>query len=396
MTTGTRRRESISGRQDGAGEGDRRQRPRKSTHTFVANPGPGSRESPRPLHDALDPRLLTPQTWQELFDVFQIHYSADLPFLHPPTFLKPLRQASMQLTSSNAPNDPATTARPPASPEFLLAFLALTARFHPRLIAQHSPPTSGRASNPLLASEYYAAAAHERLSSSWTDNHVQDIERTQAMLMLGLHEWGMCRGAKAWLTVGNAIRSAQAMGLQYEMDLDDEPLSRSVALHCEAERLGVDRRNSSSQDSDMGDAFIQQEVRRRTFWSCFIMDRYLSSGKYRPQMLHAKELRIQLPASERSFLFAEKVRTLMLGEEDHRVGGRAEVQNTRQASVMLGTAGTPEPKMTHSPNGVVKHEVEDDGTRLEIGTDEGLVSRYVKILEIYGHIIKWSCSGGRR
>jgi len=146
----------------------------------------------------------------------------------------------------------------------------------------------------------------------------------------------------------------------------------------------------------MGDAFIQQEVRRRTFWSCFIMDRYLSSGKYRPQMLHAKELRIQLPASERSFLFAEKVRTLMLGEEDHRVGGRAEVQNTRQASVMLGTAGTPEPKMTHSPNGVVKHEVEDDGTRLEIGTDEGLVSRYVKILEIYGHIIKWSCSGGRR
>lgn len=388
-----RRRGSISGRTDGAAEGERRPRPRKSAHAFVANPGAGPRESPRPQLDALDPKLLTPQVWQELFDIFQIHYSADLPFLHPPTFLKPLRQATVPLPSTLTGNEPASHARPPASDEFLLAFLALTARFHPKIVQHHSPPTSARPSNPLIASEYYASAASERLSHGWTDSSGPDIERTQAMLMIGLHAWGMCKGAKAWLAVGHAIRTAQAMGLQYEMDLDDEPLSRSVALSSEADRLGVDRRHKSSEGNEVGDIFIQQEIRRRTFWSCFIMDRYLSSGKYRPQMLHVADLRIQLPASERSFLFAEKVRTLMLGEEENRVG-RAEVQNNRQASVMLGT-GTPEPKTVPSPKSMFMDESSEE-PRLECGVEEGLVSRYIKALEIYGKVIKWSCAGGRR
>lgn len=387
-----RRRTSVSGRADGAGEGERRQRPRKSGTSIVANHGSRRRDSPRPQLDAFDPRVLTPQVWQELFDIFQIHYSADLPFLHPPTFLKPLRQAGMQTPSAPTPNDPENNARPPASDEFLLAFLALTARFHPKLVLHHSPPTATRPSNPLIASEYYAAVATERLAGAWADSQHSDIERTQAMLMIGLHSWGMCRGAKAWLAVGTAIRAAQAMGLQFEMDLDDEPLSRSVALNCEAERLGVDRRDSNAEGEEDGDRFIQQEIRRRTFWSCFIMDRYLSSGKYRPQMLHATDLRIQLPASERSFLFAEKVRTLMLGEEDNRVR-RAKVQSHRQASVMLGTTGTPEPKRTGSPTGV---DADVEAARLESGADEGLVSRYIKILEIYGQVIRWSCAGGRR
>ncbi|KAK5165459.1 uncharacterized protein LTR77_008988 [Saxophila tyrrhenica] len=391
VTTGTRRRDSLSGGPSGLGEGERRVRPKKSNHTFVASSGTGLNESLRPALDALDSRLLTPQVWQELFDIFQIHYSADLPFVHPPTFLKPLRQANMQPSPTIAtPNDIHSGPRPPVSPEFLLSFLALTARFHPKLVSHHSPPTSARPSNPLIAAEYYAAAASEKLSNNWTESTLQDIDRIQALLMLGLHEWGMCRGAKAWLTIGSAIRQAQAMGLQYEMDLDDEPLSRSMALHSEAERLGVKTRsNSISEDSSTNerDAFIQQEVRRRTFWSCYIMDRYLSSGKYRPQMLQAKELRIQLPASERSFLFAEKVRTLMLGEEEHKVAGRAEVQSHRQAS--LGMTGTPDRKGQ-------MHDSGEPEERLQVGADEGLVSRYVKILEIYGKVVKWSCAGGRR
>ncbi|GAB7361601.1 hypothetical protein MBLNU230_g1653t1 [Neophaeotheca triangularis] len=294
---------------------------------------------------------------------------------------------------------PIGATRPPASPEFLLAFLALTARFHPVLVEQHSPPTATRASNPLIAAEYYAVAAHEHVASAWTGNDSGlHIEKIQAALMLGLHEWGMCRGAKAWLIVGGAIRSAQAMGLQYDQDLDDEPMSRSLALEGELEKLGLPT-GQSGKSSAMGQgdeewAFINQEVRRRTFWSCFIMDRYLSSGKYRPQMLHARELRIQLPASERSFTFAEKVRTLMLGEEERDVASRDQVQNNRQESVRHGTGEEPGFARNHSINGVLAHD-NDEGL-LEIGDDEGLVSRYIKILEIYGKVIRWSCAGGRR
>jgi hypothetical protein len=175
-----------------------------------------------------------------------------------------------------------------------------------------------------------------------------------------------------------------------------------VALPAEVEGLVVGnesaRRASLTSAKSSEDAFILQEIRRRTFWSCYIMDRYLSSGKYRPQMLHARELRIQLPASERSFLFAEQVRTLMLGEEYKRVGGpgRADLQTQRQQSVMLATTSTPEPNGSSSPRGNPVPQSDDDKTRLEVGTDEGLVSRYVKILEIYGKVVKWSCAGGRR
>ncbi|KAK5003346.1 hypothetical protein LTR60_006859, partial [Cryomyces antarcticus] len=95
--------------------------------------------------------------------------------------------------------------RPPASATFLLAFLALTARFHPVIIAHHSPATSTRPSNPIVASEYYANAANARVAGSYDDNlGALDVERIQALLMLGLHEWGMCRGARAWITVGVA------------------------------------------------------------------------------------------------------------------------------------------------------------------------------------------------
>ncbi|OCK85967.1 hypothetical protein K432DRAFT_202969 [Lepidopterella palustris CBS 459.81] len=304
-------------------------------------------------------------------------------------------------------NQPPSPPLPPAQPVLLLAFLALTARFHPLLVAHHSPATSSRQSNPLVASEYYAAAAKSRLAGQFGDSlGLPNLERTQALLMLGLHDWGMCQGAKAWVSVGVAIRSAQVLGLQFEQELDDMPLARSYALNAEAHHLGVnpDHRESRSMFSK-GDAFIEQEIRRRTFWSCFIMDRYLSSGKYRPSMLNVQDLRIQLPGSERAFLFGEKVRTLLLGEELDGVAGRAEVQSQRQASVMLGTRSGDRERShengdrasgLYGNHGDNRMRDDEENGRWEVGADEGVLSRFIKALDLYGSIVKWSCAGGRR
>ena len=76
--------------------------------------------------------------------------------------------------------------------------------------------------------------------------------------------------------------------------------------------------------------------------------------------------------------------------------GRADVQNHRQQTVMLGTGGTPEPYRTSTPNGHAIVDGEEDKGRLETGADEGLESQYIKVLELYGKVIKWSCAGGRR
>ncbi|ORY15610.1 fungal-specific transcription factor domain-domain-containing protein [Clohesyomyces aquaticus] len=406
---GIARRESIiAGQHPGEGsssqgETPRRPRPKKAIAP-TSSSSYSNKESSRPLLDALDPQLLTPKIWTELFEIFQLHFSTDLPFLHPPTFLKPLRQSTLH----SPPVDTSTaqspsSSQPPASPLLLLAFLALTARFHPTLVAHHSPATSSRPSNPIVASEYYAAAARSRLTSpSGESLDMPTLERTQALLMMGLHDWGMCQGVKAWLSIGVAIRSAQILGLQFEQELDDMPLSRSVALNAEVDHMGVspDRLGRSTMISK-SDEFIEQEIRRRTFWSCFIMDRYLSSGKYRPSMLNTQDLRIQLPSSDRAFMFGEKVKTQLLGEDAEGVAHRADVQNQRKATVMLGTQNGDRERNEENGNGFYSnhdHQIRDSGdnARWEIGLDEGALSRFIKALDLYGSIVKWSCGGGRR
>lgn len=395
---GSRRREgSISGRQDGSVDPDRRVKPRKSVQSYSGSSlGLRSLESPRPTLDYLDPRILTPNVWKELFDIFQMHYSADLPFLHKASFLKPLRNTTAPPPGSSVSASDASAARPPGSDYFLLAFLALTARFHPRLVAHHSPPTASRPSNPLMASEYYATCASDKQTTLWSehDNQNTTIDGIQAGLMIGLHDWGMCRGHRAWMRVGMCIRAAQSIGLQYEQDLDDEPNSRSFALDSEAERMGIrDRQEPSNAPLSENERNVAQEIRRRTFWSCYAMDRYLSSGKYRPQMLSAPQLRTQLPASDRTFAFGDKVRTLMLGDQCGLGITRAKVQHDRQA--MLG-AGHQAEAAAASPSSMSEKEKENDKGILQVGDDEGLVSRYMKILEIYGKVVQWSCAGGRR
>ena len=327
------------------------------------------------------------------FDIFQLHFSTDLPFIHPPTFLKPLRQANILGPQYTAPSsEQASAVRPPASTEFLLAFLALTARFHPKIVAHHSPPTAGHLSNPLVGSEFYASAASARIKAINGEKlGIYDLETIQAILMLSLHDWGMNRGAQAWACLGTAIRSAQALGLHYESDHDNLTSARTIPVMTEERpSMPVSGRDSAHAGSS-NDAFVQAEIRRRTFWTCFIMDRYLSDGKYRPSAINMKDIRIQLPASEQAFLFGAKVRTLMLGEDADTP--RVEVQLQRRASLIGEVLNGGVKRTSFSANGL-GGLAEEEQCKVEVGAEEGLVSRYIRILDVYSRVVKWSCGGG--
>jgi hypothetical protein len=111
--------------------------------------------------------------------------------------------------------------------------------------------------------------------------HVDEstLNRTQALLLLTGHSWGAGEGRRAWALLGMAVRMAQTLGLFEES---------SVA--------------SSS------DGFILAESRRRTAWTCFLMDSLLSGGKGRDRCLSAEQMRIQLPCDMDSYNFGEPVR----------------------------------------------------------------------------------------
>jgi hypothetical protein len=59
---------------------------------------------------------------------------------------------------------------------------------------------------------------------------------------------------------------------------------------------------------------LEREVRKRTMWTCFILDRVISFITARPQMFQATKLQIGLPCSEQAFLFEEETRCFKLTE----------------------------------------------------------------------------------
>ena len=69
-----------------------------------------------------------------------------------------------------------------------------------------------------------------------------------------------------------------AFALQLHKDLGYDPLRPGVAL-----------------------SFTDREIRRRTMWACFLMDRFNSSGTDRPTFIKEETLRIPLPIKEKNF-----------------------------------------------------------------------------------------------
>lgn len=313
----------------------------------------------------LDSPILTTAVWNEVFEIFKLHFSTEFSFLHQPTFLARVRQVMRRASGSHARGfeddalqspQMANTPELPDTKALLLGILTLTARFHPALTQYYSP---GPNPDPLAASEYYAEALTSRLNAVTLTS--PSIELIQALLMLGLHTWGMCRGQKSFLLVGMAVRMAQVMGLESEDDREPEG-TRASSSSDDADN--VDNKPSDFRLRNESDEVIESEVRRRTLWSCFIMDRMLTGGKRRRSMIQVEDLCVQLPCSEEAFSFGERVLTGIL--TDGRNSGEP-MSNEKWRERSHGCAN-----------------------------DDGVLSRFIKMVEIWGRFCRWSCSGGRR
>lgn len=147
------------------------------------------------------------------------------------------------------------------------------------------------------------------------------LHRAQILLMLTGHSWGAGEGRRAWVYLGMAVRMAQVLGL-----FDELPPATSR------------------------EAFIDAEERRRTAWTCFLMDSLLSGCKGRERMLSAANMHIQLPCDAECFSFGEPVCT-------ERLDG-----TSRSVSSM-------------SPLGSL-----------------GIIAHSMKIADIWGAVASWACT----
>ncbi|KAL8356514.1 hypothetical protein RB601_001692 [Gaeumannomyces tritici] len=285
---------------------------RASTKSAL-EPGKSSRPATLLIHEAEENKLLQegaealpPREIQEhLAEVFfENIYGQAYHILHKPSYMRKLRAGSLP-------------------PVLILSVCAVSARFstHPKLN-----------SNPnFLRGEEWASLARDIVMRRY---EWPNITILTCLLILGLHEFGTCHGGRSWALGGQAIRMAFA--LQLHKDLEYDPNSGSVQL-----------------------SFIDREIRRRTMWACFLMDRFNSSGTERPTFIKEETLKIQLPIMEKYF----------------------------QLDI---------PGPTETLQGDVLHPVSaDDGQLSDVKENMGVAAYMVRSIAVWGRIINYLNQGGK-
>ncbi|KAI1481471.1 fungal-specific transcription factor domain-containing protein [Daldinia eschscholtzii] len=285
--------------------------------------------------EVLSAPFLTEDLWEQVLDLYKLHFAPELPFLHLPTMKEKLGRKFKN-------------PQPESNPELnlvLLGVLTLTARFHPDLVKYLAHICSNQPGNartrpvqtpldPTAASEYYADILTMALGPLRTAMKTASIERVAALLMLGLYDWSQAQpsagGLGAWMYVGLAIRMAQYLRLGFS----DTPDSG-------------DARSGSIEHQRKSQIALKKEIGRRTMFSCFILDRMLSCGKDRVPMIQSEDIRIQLPCSEDKFDLAMEVPTGFLGDKGRH------------------------------------------------GMYDSVLARFIQLVDIWGEISKFSSSGGR-
>jgi hypothetical protein len=197
--------------------------------------------------DSLPPKDIQEHLAEVYFDFV---YGQSYPLLHKPSFMR-------RLAAGKVP------------PVLILAVCAISARFstHPQL----------RTEPCFLRGDNWAEKAREIALRRYDSPNITILI---VYLLLGLHEFGTCQGGRSWMFGGMAQRMAYALQLHKENEYD--PLLNDA-----------DKKPLSATD---------REIRRRTMWSCFLMDRFNSSGTDRPLFVHEQYIEVQLPVKEHLYL----------------------------------------------------------------------------------------------
>lgn len=206
----------------------------------------------------------------------------------------------------------------------------------------------------MAVSEFYAAALKYRLKNDEEDDLFSpSLEKIQALLMLSVNEWGQARAADAYMWLGLAIRMAGRLQLTW---VDDGSMPEPSSPELESDGPSAKRRklgNGTSAKSSTAST-VEKEIRRRTFWSVFILDRAFASSRCYPSGVSSAEAsRVQLPCEERGFMFGTSLQSGYLH---------------------------PEQLFDARRNGEMK----------EAGGEERILAQIVKAMEIFGKIQEWA------
>ncbi|KAI9508265.1 fungal-specific transcription factor domain-containing protein [Russula earlei] len=235
-------------------------------------PLPESDHNPRPHGEEDSVTLPDAATQEELLDLYFAYVHPALPVLHKKSFLEKLRNGHVARQSRNTPDSPSPLQfgrrRPHASPLLLLAMFSVAARY----TSAHDNDRLPSESTMWPAGDVYLEQAKRLLDSSYSSSRPATC---QALLLMGYREIGIGAMAQAWLYVGMAIRMAQDLGIHKSAD---------QWMH-----------GGSSLFTS-----VELQERRRIWYACVIIDKYVSSYMGRPLSIYERDFDTELPNIDES------------------------------------------------------------------------------------------------
>ncbi|KAL0071192.1 hypothetical protein AAF712_001757 [Marasmius tenuissimus] len=232
-------------------------------------------------------QLPSPYVQEKLLNLYFAHAHPVLPVVHKRVFFDNLRAFSSssspsgllspQLTPATSTSDFSPTNPSPYNsrrrrvPALLLFAMFAVAARHSDPPDRLSPSTKQTEAHPMWdAGDDYFEQAQRLLEHSYVNSQP---ETCQALLLMGYREIGIGAMGEAWTYVGMAIRMAQDLGMHRRAD----GWTRAV--------LG---------GRIFGDRELQE--RRRIWFSCVVMDKYVSSYIGRPLMIFERDFDTLLPS----------------------------------------------------------------------------------------------------
>lgn len=125
--------------------------------------------------------------------------------------------------------------------------------------SRYTPHPGGYQSAVRLGEEYTAQSRCE------IDTDEPSVDALQALVLLVTAYTAAGKGKKAYMLLANAVGMAMALELHREMDI-----SARVPP-------------------------VEREMRRRLFWTCYLLDRFMACGSKRPSLIGDKTIILRLP-----------------------------------------------------------------------------------------------------
>lgn len=343
--------------------------------------------------------------WHQLYDLYWLHYSADLSFLHRQTFLAICRkqQKNEKRVGAHSGRSPSCDNRQHGHTPLLLAFLALTTRHCPGLVERVLVPGRNPAIGNAKPPDLYALSAEQHLRDPNTSRGTRGYDPIHARLLLTVYNCSIARCNKALLFLGEAAVLVRSMDLD-RMEQNSRACSSALTSSLAYESSMMQALNSRKQagvSMASRETDVDVEIRTRTFWSCYILDSQLQLGKGRRRLLQDENVALQQHATHDEYWFESENRYMVpansTGSRVYKTDSSYirndsnELEPPNRVAISYPTTSTS--FWPCSRIGTLGHN------KSTVGRDscqESSLSLYIKGSNLLAQISSWALCGGRR